>query len=165
MKRNLHLLIWPALSIVAMDQISKYIVQKSIELHGSIPVISGFFNLVHTRNRGMAFGILNRPGSDLGYYVMVTATLVAVILLFFWFSRLKQKERILAPGLSLILGGAIGNLIDRIRLREVVDFLDFYAGSYHWPAFNVADSAITIGTFWVVLSLLFLRPQQSEEGA
>ena len=163
MKRNLHLLIWPALSIVTMDQISKYIVQKSIELHGSIPVISGFFNLVHTRNRGMAFGILNRPGSDLGYYAMVTATLVAVILLLFWFSRLKQKERILAPGFSLILGGAIGNLIDRIRLREVVDFLDFYAGSYHWPAFNLADSAITVGTFWVILSLLFLRPKESPE--
>lgn len=165
MKRNLHLLIWPALSIVALDQISKYIVLKSIELHESIPVISGFFNLVHTRNRGMAFGILNRPGSDLGSYVLVTATLVAVVLLLFWFSRLKQKERILAPGLSLILGGAIGNLIDRIRLREVIDFLDFDLVLIHWPAFNVADSAITIGTFWVVLSLLFLRPQQSEEGA
>jgi signal peptidase II len=165
MKRNLHLLIWPALSIVALDQISKYIVLKSIELHGSMPVISGFFNLVHTRNRGMAFGILNRPGSDLGYYVLVTVTLVAVILVLFWFSRLKQKERILAPGLSLILGGAIGNLIDRIRLREVIDFLDFDLVLIHWPAFNVADSAITIGTFWVVLSLLFLRPQQREEEA
>jgi signal peptidase II len=165
MKKNLHLLIWPALSIVALDQISKYIVLKSIELHGSIPVISGFFNLVHTRNRGMAFGILNRPGSDLGYYVLVTVTLVAVILVLFWFSRLKQKERILAPGLSLILGGAIGNLIDRIRLREVIDFLDFDLVLIHWPAFNVADSAITIGTFWVVLSLLFLRPQQREEEA
>jgi signal peptidase II len=153
------------LSIVALDQISKYIVLKSIELHGSIPVISGFFNLVHTRNRGMAFGILNRPGSDLGYYVLVTVTLVAVILVLFWFSRLKQKERILAPGLSLILGGAIGNLIDRIRLREVIDFLDFDLVLIHWPAFNVADSAITIGTFWVVLSLLFLRPQQREEEA
>ncbi len=165
MKRNLHLLIWPALSIVALDQITKYIVQKSIGLHGSIPVISGFFNLVHTRNRGMAFGMLNRPGSNLGYYVLVTATLVAIILLLFWFSRLKREERILAPGLSLILGGAIGNLIDRIRLREVIDFLDFNLVLIHWPAFNVADSAITVGTIWVVLSLLFLRPQQNQKGA
>ena len=164
MKRNLHLLIWPALSIVALDQITKYIVLKSIELHESIPVISGFFNLVQTRNKGMAFGILNRPGSNLGYYVLVSATLAAVILLLFWFSRLKREERILVPGLSLISGGAIGNLVDRIRLREVVDFLDFYAGSYHWPAFNVADSAITVGTFWVILSLLFLRPKESPEG-
>ena len=165
MKRNLHLLIWPALSIVVLDQISKYIVLKSIELHGSIPVISGFFNLVHTRNRGMAFGILNRPGSDLGYYALVTATFAAIILLLFWFSRLKQEERVLAPGLSLILGGAIGNLIDRIRLREVIDFLDFDLILIHWPAFNVADSAITVGTFWVILSLLFLRPKESPEEA
>ena len=113
MKRNYHLLIWPALSIVVLDQISKYIVLTNIEIHRSIPVISGFFNLVHTRNRGMAFGIFNRPGSDLGYYLLLSATFVAVILLLFWFSRLKQEERILSPGLSLILGGAIGNLADR----------------------------------------------------
>ena len=165
MKRNVHHLIWPALSIVVLDQISKYAVLKSIELGGSIPVISGFFNLVHTRNRGIAFGIFNRPGSDLGYYLLLSATFAAVILLLFWFSRLKQEEKVLIPGLSLILGGAIGNLIDRIRLREVIDFLDFYIGSYHWPAFNVADSAITVGTFWVVLSLLFLIPRESPEGA
>jgi len=165
MKRSFHLLIWPALSIVVLDQISKFIVLKSIEIHRSISMISGFFNLVHTRNRGMAFGMFNRPGSDLGYYLLLSVTFIAVILLLFWFSRLKQEERILAPGLSLILGGAIGNLIDRIRLREVIDFLDFYIGPYHWPAFNVADSAITVGTFWVVLSLLFLSPRERPEGA
>ena len=165
MKRNVHLLIWPALSIVVLDQVSKYIVMTSVEIHRSIPVISGFFNLVHTRNRGMAFGIFNRPGSDLGYYLLLSATFVAVILLLFWFSRLKKEERVLAPGLSLILGGAIGNLADRIRLREVIDFLDFYIGPYHWPAFNVADSAITVGTIWVVLSLLFFSSRESPEGA
>jgi signal peptidase II len=164
MKRNVHLLIWPALSIVVLDQVSKYIVMTRIDISRSIPVISGFFNLVHTRNRGMAFGMFNRPGSDLGYYLLLSATFVAVILLLFWFSRLKQEEWILAPGLSLILGGAIGNLVDRIRLEEVIDFLDFYIGPYHWPAFNVADSAITVGTFWVVLSLLFFSPRESPEG-
>ena len=165
MKRNIHLLIWPALSIVLLDQVSKFIVMTRIEIHTSNPVINGFFNLVHTRNRGMAFGMFNRPGSDLGYYFLLSATFVAVILLLFWFSRLKQEEKVLIPGLSLILGGAIGNLIDRIRLREVIDFLDFYIGPYHWPAFNVADSAITVGTFWVVLSLLFFCPRESPEGA
>lgn len=163
MKRNYHLLIWPALSIVVLDQISKYIVMTRIDIHRSIPVIRDFFNLVHTHNRGMAFGIFNRPGTDLGYYLLLSATFVAVILLLFWFSRLKQGERILTPGLSLILGGAIGNLIDRIRLHEVTDFLDFYIGPYHWPAFNVADSAITIGTIWVVLSLLFFSPRERPE--
>ena len=163
MKRNYHLLIWPALSIVVLDQISKYIVMTRVEIHSSIPMISNFFNLVHTRNRGMAFGIFNRPGTDLGYYLLLSATFMAVILLLFWFSRLKQEEKTLVPGLSLILGGAIGNLIDRIRFREVIDFLDFYIGPYHWPAFNVADSAITVGTFWVVLCLLFLSPRESPE--
>jgi signal peptidase II len=165
MKRNVHLLIWPALIIVVLDQVSKYIVMTKIEIHRSIPVISGFFNLVHTRNRGIAFGMFNQPGSDLGYYLLLSATFVAVILLLFWFSRLKQEEWILVPGLSLILGGAIGNLIDRIRLREVTDFLDFYIGPYHWPAFNVADSAITVGTGWIVLSLLFLTPRERPERA
>ena len=165
MRKNYHLLIWPALSIVVLDQVSKYIVMTRIEIHRSISMISGYFNLVHTRNRGVAFGMFNRPGSDLGYYLLLSATFVAVILLLFWFSRLKQEERILTPGLSLILGGAIGNLIDRIRLHEVIDFLDFYIGPYHWPAFNVADSAITVGTFWVVLGLLFLIPRERPEGA
>jgi signal peptidase II len=164
MKKNIHLLVWPALGIVVLDQISKYVVLKSIELGGSIPVINGFFNLVHTRNRGIAFGLFNRPGSDLGYYLLLSATFIAVILLLFWFNRLKQEERVITPGLSLILGGAVGNLIDRIRLREVIDFLDFSIGSYHWPAFNVADSAITVGTFWVVLSLVFFCPRESREG-
>ena len=165
MKRNYHPLIWPALSIVILDQVSKYIVMTKVEIYTSIPVISGFFNLVHTRNRGIAFGIFNRPGSDLGYYLLLFATFTAVILLLFWFSRLKQEERVLVPGLSIILGGAIGNLIDRVRLREVTDFLDFYIGPHHWPAFNVADSAITVGTFWVVLSLLFFTHRESPEEA
>ena len=165
MRKNYHLLIWPALSIVVLDQVSKYIVMTNIEIHRSIPVISGFFNLVHTRNRGIAFGIFNRPGSDLGYYLLLSTTFAAVILLLFWFSRLKREERILVPGLSLILGGAIGNLIDRIRLREVIDFLDFDLVLIRWPAFNMADSAITVGTFWVVLSLLFFCPKESREGA
>ena len=165
MKRNVHPLIWPALIIVVLDQVSKYLVMTRIEIHRSSPVISGFFNLVHTRNRGIAFGMFNQPGSDLGYYLLLSATFVAVILLLFWFSRLKPEERILVPGFSLILGGAVGNLIDRIRLREVIDFLDFYIGPYHWPAFNVADSAISVGTFWIVLSLLFLIPREHPEKA
>ena len=159
MKRNYHLLILPALATIVLDQISKYIVLQSIEMHVSIPVISGFFSLVHTRNRGMAFGLLNRPGSDLGFYFLLAATFIAVVLLVFWFSKLKKEEGRFVFGLSLILGGAIGNLIDRLRLREVIDFLDFYLGSYHWPAFNLADSAITVGTFWVVINLLFWSPK------
>lgn len=159
MKRNYRLLTLPALAVIVLDQISKYIILRGLELHATIPVINGFFNLVHTRNRGMAFGLLNRPGSDLSTYFLVAATFVAVVLLVFWFTRLKKEEGRLVFGLSLILGGAIGNLIDRLRLGEVIDFLDFHIGTYHWPAFNVADSAITVGTFWVAINLLFFSPK------
>ena len=155
MKREYHLLALPALAVVLLDQISKFIIDRSIHLHESVTVISGFFNLVHIRNRGMAFGLMNRPGNDFAFYFLVAATVGAVVLLLFWFSRLKKEERILILGISLILGGAVGNLIDRIRFHEVIDFLDLYVGSYHWPAFNVADFAITVGTLWVAINMLF----------
>lgn len=164
MKRNSYLLIVPALAVILLDQVSKYIILRTIALHESIPVIGGFFSLVHTRNRGMAFGLMNRPGSDFSFYFLVAATIAAVLLLLFWFTKLKDEESRLIFGLSLILGGAIGNLIDRLRLREVIDFLDFHVGTYHWPAFNVADSAITVGTFWVAINLLFYSPKISKPG-
>ena len=154
----------PALTIIALDQISKGIVSSVIPLHGSISVIGGFFNLVHTRNRGMAFGLLNRPGSHLGFYLLVAATLVAVGVLVFWFLRLESRDRQLIVPLSLVLGGAVGNLIDRLTLGEVIDFLDFFMGSYHWPAFNVADSAITIGTLCLAIQILFFSSPKSKDG-
>ena len=149
-KAYIHFAI-PALTITVLDQISKNIVSSVIPLHGFISVIGGFFNLVHTRNRGMAFGLLNRPGNHLGFYLLVAATFVAVGALIFWFLRLESRDRPLILPLSLVLGGAVGNLIDRLRMGEVIDFLDFYVGSYHWPAFNLADSAITIGTAYLAI--------------
>jgi len=161
MKREYRLLALPALLIIALDQISKLAVDRHIRSYESIPVISGFFNLVHVRNRGMAFGILNRTGYDISFYFLVAATIGAIALLVYWYTRLKDKNRMLVIGLSFILGGAVGNLIDRLRLREVIDFLDFHIGQYHWPAFNVADSAITVGTFWVAINLLFQHSSNS----
>ncbi len=146
---------WPALAIVLLDQISKSAVVRNLGVHESRSVLAGFFNLVHVRNRGMAFGLINKPDIGFAFYFLVAASLGAIILLLVWFFKLKQGDTQMTFGLSLILGGAIGNLIDRFRLREVIDFLDFYLGSYHWPAFNVADSAITVGTFWVVINLIF----------
>ena len=112
----------------------------------------------------MAFGLLNRPGSHLGFYLLVTATVVAVGILIFWFLRLKDKDPSFVLPLSFILGGAVGNLIDRLRLGEVIDFLDFAVASYHWPAFNVADSAITVGTIWLAIRMLFLSSDRSKNG-
>ncbi len=168
---NYPLIIWPALFIVALDQVSKIAVLKSLDIHESVPIIKGFFNLVHVRNRGMAFGFLNRPDLDFGFWVLVSATILAIVLLLFWFHTMKDESNWITLGLSLILGGALGNLIDRLRLHEVVDFLDFYVGIYHWPAFNVADAAITVGAVMVGLSLFFgswekgphLQPAQKEK--
>ncbi len=155
MKRSDHLFLWPALTVVILDQISKYLIQATIPLHGSIPVLGGFFDLVHVRNRGFAFGLMNRPAGPLLFGFLVAATTGALVLLFYWFRRLRDRHWTIILGLSLILGGAVGNLIDRVRYREVVDFLDFYIGAYHWPAFNLADAAITVGTIGVALNLLF----------
>ena len=154
-------MLWPALAIVLLDQISKMVVVYSLRLHESVPVLTGFFNLVHTRNRGMAFGLMNRPDINFGSYLLMAASFVAIVLLLVWFFKLRDEDKRITLGLSLILGGAVGNLIDRIRLREVIDFLDFYLGPYHWPAFNVADSAITVGTFLVAISFVF----QHKKGA
>jgi signal peptidase II len=154
--------LWPALAVLALDQITKQVMASRFSLHETEPVISGLFNLVHVRNKGMAFGIMNRPGADWGSLILLGATLGAVILLLFWFYRLRPEDRKMAYPLSLILGGAIGNLLDRVRLGEVIDFLDFHIGPYHWPAFNVADSAITVGTIWLALSLL-LRPASKDK--
>ena len=156
-KRKYQILILPALAVILLDQISKFIIAQSIRIYESIPVIGGLFNLVHVRNRGMAFGLMNRPGSDLSFYFLTAATIGAVLLLLFWFSKLKEGEQRLILGISLIMGGAVGNLIDRLRFHEVIDFLDFYIGSFHWPAFNVADSAITVGTLWVAINILFQK--------
>ncbi|MBN1103733.1 MAG: signal peptidase II [Deltaproteobacteria bacterium] len=157
MSRPYRLFTIPALVVILLDQISKAAVVRTMPVHKAYPVIDGLFDLVHVRNRGMAFGLMNCPDSHLSAYLLMASTVVAILLLLFWFTRLTKEESGVVLGLSLVLGGALGNLIDRIRLGEVVDFLDFYVGHYHWPAFNVADMAITIGTLWLALNMLFPR--------
>jgi len=157
------LIIWPALLIIVLDQLSKLLVIRGLRVHESVPVIQGFFDLVHVRNRGMAFGFMNRAHADFGFWLLVSTSIIAIVLLLFWFFKLKDGDTCVTLGLSLILGGAVGNLIDRLRFREVVDFLDVFVGAYHWPAFNVADAAITTGTFLVVITLFFKRSPDSKE--
>ncbi len=149
------------LSVVALDQLTKWWVIRYLDVHETIEVIPGFFDLVHIRNRGMAFGLLNGPHADVRFWFIFAASLIAVIILLVWFFKLKSQDTVTTLGLALILGGAIGNLIDRIRYREVVDFLDVYFRAYHWPAFNVADAAITVGTFLLAVTLLFGKPRAS----
>ena len=155
MRRDNIFFIITALAVVIIDQLSKIAVAGSIMYYENVPIIDGFLNLIHVRNRGMAFGLMNRPDAQLSFCFLVSATVIAIILLILWFNSLKGKSRGPIFGLSLILGGAIGNLIDRLRLKEVVDFIDFFIGEYHWPAFNVADSAVTVGVFWILINVVF----------
>ena len=150
-------MVWPALATALLDQITKWAVVETLSRHDTVSVISGFFSLIHVRNRGMAFGLMNRPDLDFGFYFLTAGSVVAIVLLLAWFFKIREDACRIIFGLSLILGGAVGNLIDRLRFREVIDFLDFYVGPYHWPTFNVADSAITIGVFWVAFHFLFSK--------
>lgn len=131
--------------VAALDQMTKALVLKTMALYHSIPVIPGFFNLTHIHNPGGAFGFMARQNRGIRAFLFLAVSFLAIILLFYLYRKIPRSYQWLSAGLALIMGGAIGNLIDRIRFGEVVDFLDFYVGAYHWPAFNVADSAVTAG--------------------
>ena len=162
LKKDNILFIAIALAIIILDQVSKLVIAGTIDYYESVPIIKGLFNLVHFRNRGMAFGMMNRPDGGITLYLLIAVTIIAIFLIIVWSKKLKDENRRLLFGLSLILGGAVGNLIDRIRIKEVIDFLDVYIGSYHWPAFNIADSAITVGTFWIVMNIIFFSSTKNE---
>lgn len=142
-----------AACIIVPDQITKALVQQKFVLWSSEPVIPGFFNLVHVLNRGAAFGFLNNPDSTWQIWFFVLVTCFAVGFIYHLLTTASPGDRTFIRGLGLILGGALGNLMDRLRFGHVVDFLDFYVGDYHWPAFNVADMAITCGAFAVLVSM------------
>lgn len=117
-------------------------------------VVRDFLNLVHVQNPGIIFGILSRSTYKLTTYLLITVSLVAITFLLLFLRSLKDRDLVLFIAISLILGGAIGNLVDRIAFEKVIDFIDFHWRTYHWPAFNLADSAITIGMVILVIQVL-----------
>jgi signal peptidase II len=141
-------------TIILLDQLTKALVLHFLPLYSMMEVIPGFFNLVHARNTGAAFSFLAGANSAWRQGLFVGLTIAVVTILLFAYGKLRSDERWTRTAYALIIGGALGNLIDRLRLGEVVDFLDCYFGSYHWPAFNVADSAITAGALMLVVSVL-----------
>ncbi len=147
-------------AVLILDQVTKALILAHLPLGGSIAVIPGFFDLTHVHNPGGAFGFLAGMSAEVRSLLFIAVSLVAagLILYFYWQTPLGQ--RFLSVGLALIFGGAVGNLVDRMRFGIVVDFLDVYAGTLHWPAFNVADSAITIGVGIFAYHILFrkIRP-------
>ena len=150
-----------AAAIIIPDQITKAVIQQKYALWATDPVIPGFFNLAHVLNKGAAFGFLNQPDSTWQVWFFVAVTIAAVGFIYYLLTTADSGDRIFICGLGLILGGALGNLIDRMRFGFVVDFLDFYVGSYHWPAFNVADIAISCGAFCVLISM-YTRNQREK---
>ena len=145
------LLLGSAAGLLVLDQASKFAVMATIPEHRPVPVIPGVFDLVNIRNRGAAFGFLNRSDIEWQFWLFLGATLVAV-----WAIAVlarNTRQPLLLVGLGLILGGALGNLIDRLRFRAVVDFLDIYWRGWHWPAFNVADMGICLGAACACLAL------------
>jgi signal peptidase II len=131
--------------VVVLDQIAKALVLANMPIYHSIAVIPGFFNLTHIRNPGGAFGFMAAGSQGLRNMLFLGVSALAMGLIVFFYRSTPKTHPALASALAMIFGGAVGNLIDRLRFGEVVDFLDLYLGAYHWPAFNVADSAITIG--------------------
>ncbi len=131
--------------VIIADQVTKFIILRDVGLHTAIPVIPGFFQITHVQNPGGAFGFLANQSALVRGILFLAVSTVAVGLVAWFYHKTPPTHRWLAAGFALIFGGAIGNLIDRVRIGRVVDFLDFYIGRWHWPAFNVADSAITIG--------------------
>ena len=145
--------------LVFADQISKILIRINMSLYESIPVITNFFNLTYVTNDGMAFGI-NFP---FGIYIFSTISLIFTIFLFWYLWTIKEDGIMIRTGVALIIAGAVGNLIDRIFLGSVVDFLDFMIGSYHWYVFNFADSYVTVGMGFILYDSFFLEPKKENK--
>jgi signal peptidase II len=147
-------------TILVLDQLTKMIVDRTMSLHQSIPIIDGFFSLTYVRNTGAAFGIFAGSHEAFRLPFLILVSVLALGFVAVMLKRLRDEEKGLITALSLIIGGAIGNLVDRVLYGEVIDFLDFYWSNYHWPAFNVADSCITIG---VLITLFYLIRAKGED--
>jgi signal peptidase II len=150
---------WLAI-ILVFDQLTKFIVDRWMPLHHSIPIIDNLFSLTYVRNTGAAFGIFAGSHEAFRLPFLILVSVLALGFVFMMLKRLPDEQTGLITALALIIGGALGNLVDRVLYGEVIDFLDFYWSHYHWPAFNVADSCITIG---VVITLYYLIKAKGED--
>ena len=163
MSRNARYMILAFLTVstVVLDQTSKVQITQTMRLHESIPVFPEFFSLTYIRNPGAAFGLLASSGHTFRLVFFGLTSVFALGLLGMIFFRLRHDDWVGQLSIAGILGGAIGNLLDRVRFGEVIDFLDFYINGYHRPAFNVADAAISVGVFFLILH--FALEKKDEE--
>lgn len=147
--------------IIILDQITKLVVLAKIPMYHRISVIPGFFNLTHIHNPGGAFGFMAAGSQTIRSLLFVGVSLIAMAVIIYFYRSTPRTHPWLASALAMIFGGAAGNFIDRLHLGEVVDFLDVYIGPYHWPAFNVADSAITVGLGIFIVHVLLKKMPDS----
>jgi signal peptidase II len=147
-----------AAAVLVADRLTKWYIETHVSFVDTYRVIPGFFDIVHSQNRGVAFGFLNDSTSEWRTVLLVAFALVAVGFVAVTLWQSARMDRLSLYGLGLILGGAAGNLFDRIRWGRVTDFLEFYIGDYHWPTFNVADSAIVVGSGLLLIALM--RPKR-----
>jgi len=149
--------------VLALDQLTKWWIRSDLRPGESIPVLGSCFHIVHARNPGGAFSFLAGAHAGFRTVFFLVASVVAIAVLVHLIRTTPQRQKLLLVALSGLLGGALGNLVDRVRLGHVTDFLDFHWEGYHWPAFNVADSFITLGLCVLVLHVLFgSDPEKSE---
>lgn len=147
--------------VVVFDQASKLHIDYHFKLYESHPIIPGLLSLTYIRNKGAAFGILADSSFRMPFFIFVSILAILAIL---WFLRQRHDvQRLGNFGLALVFSGAVGNLIDRIRIGEVIDFIDVYWRQYHWPAFNIADSAITVGVAFLLLEMWTERGSSESE--
>lgn len=157
--RKYHLLI--AAIVVLLDRLTKSLVAQKITLHDSIDVVPGLFRLTHVQNQGAAFGLFAESPSEWKVAMLILFSLAALAVVSALLWKNGNALNATAIALSLVFGGALGNLWDRVVSGRVIDFMDFYFGPHHWPAFNIADSAIVIGAL-LLLSEIFLAPQEEK---
>jgi len=137
---------------IIIDQLTKIAVDRSMQLFDSIPIVEHFFHLTYVRNRGAAFSFLSNASWRLPFFI--TVSIIAAIVILVAFQKMRDDQKLAHTSLALIFSGAVGNLIDRVRLGEVIDFLDAHWYRHHWPAFNVADSLICVGVFLLAIDML-----------
>lgn len=145
-------------TVIVTDQLSKLHIIQTMRLHESIPIIPNLFSFTYIRNPGAAFGLLAGSSNAFRMVFFGLTSIFALVLLGTILYRMPEREWMGRLSVSAILGGAVGNLIDRLRFGEVIDFLDVYVENYHWPAFNVADSAITVGVVFLIIHFMFEKP-------
>jgi signal peptidase II len=155
-KKYKKLLIIAGLVFIA-DQAAKALVVRSMPLFDSIELIPRFFSLTHIKNPGGAFGFMANAAPGARLFIFIFVSIVAVFFILYMYLQTPRSHPFLSAALALVFGGALGNIADRVRFGEVTDFFDFYFKSAHWPAFNIADAAITVGVSIVAYHLLFKK--------